>query len=142
MNVIVICLDTFRADMIGKEEKMSFVHTPVLDDFAKQSVTFTRCYGESQPTLQFRRTIMTGKCTCPWRYNPPRRGCVSGMGGWHMIPDEHETMAEMLVSRGYMTGRVSDVFHEFKPTMNLERGFITYVFVRGQECDRADEIDE
>jgi len=135
MNLIVICLDTLRADIVGANQKLSFIKTPNLDKFAAESVVFDRAYADCQPTLQFRRTIMTGKRTFPWRYNPPRRGCVSGMGGWHMIPDEHETMAEMLVSRGYMTGRVSDVFHEFKPTMNLERGFITYDFVRGQECD-------
>ena len=31
MNLIVICLDTFRADLIGPKRKMSHVATPNLD---------------------------------------------------------------------------------------------------------------
>ena len=45
MNIIVICLDTFRADLIG-EGKLAFVQTPNLDAFGKESVIFDRAFGE------------------------------------------------------------------------------------------------
>jgi len=44
-------------------------------------------------------------------------------------------MAEMLLSRGYMTGLVADTYHMFKSTMNYTRGFVNYDFIRGQESD-------
>ena len=44
-------------------------------------------------------------------------------------------MAEMLLSRGYMTAFVADTYHMFKPTMNYSRGFAAYDFIRGQESD-------
>jgi len=36
MNLIVICLDTFRADMIGPGNKMSHIATPNLDALAQE----------------------------------------------------------------------------------------------------------
>ncbi len=52
MNLICICLDTFRADIIGDSGKMSFIETPNLDAFARESVCFDRAFGEGQPTLR------------------------------------------------------------------------------------------
>ena len=51
MNLIVICLDTFRCDLIGPGKKMSYVETPNLDAFARKAVSFERAFGEGQPTL-------------------------------------------------------------------------------------------
>ena len=48
---------------------------------------------------------------------------------------DQDTLAEILVERGYLTGLVADVYHMFKPTMNYTRGFCTYDFIRGQETD-------
>lgn len=39
--------------------------------------------------------------------------------GWHKIPPEQDTMAEILANRGYMTGLIADTYHMFKPTMAL-----------------------
>ena len=135
MNLIIICLDTFRADVIGAGKKLSDVETPYLDRFAEESVCFTRAFGEGQPTLQMRRSAMTGMRSFPWRWNFDRRGHWHHAPGWHKIPPEHDTLAEILLDRGYMTGFVADTYHMFKPTMNYTRGFVTYEFVRGQETD-------
>ncbi len=135
MNLIVICLDTFRADIIGPGKKLSHVETPNLDAFAREAVSFERAFGEGQPTLQMRRAFFTGRRSFPWRYNFDRRGHWHHAPGWHKIPPEQDTLAEVLVKRGYFTGLVADTYHMFKPTMNFTRGFCTYEFIRGQETD-------
>jgi arylsulfatase A-like enzyme len=144
MNLIVICLDTFRADMVGPGGAMSHVQTPHLDALARESVSFTRAFGEGQPTLQMRRAFFTGRRSFPWRYNYDRRGHWHHAPGWHKIPPEQDTLAEVLLQRGYCTGMVADTYHMFKPTMNYTRGFCTYDFIRGQETDnwRGGTIDE
>ena len=135
MNLIVICLDTFRADIVGEGGKLECVETPNLDDFARRGVTFTRAFGEGQPTLEMRRSAFTGMRSFPWNWNFDRRGVWPIAPGWHKIPPEHDTFAEILLAKGYMTGFVADTYHMFKPTMNYTRGFVTYEFIRGQETD-------
>ena len=135
LNVICICLDTFRADLVGEGQKLSSVQTPHLDDFARRAVTFDQAYGEGQPTLQNRRSFLTGRRSFPWRFNFDRRGHWHHAPGWHKIPPDQDSLAEILIDRGYLTGLVADTYHMFKPTMNYTRGFATYDFIRGQESD-------
>ena len=135
MNVIVVVLDTFRADIVGPGKTLSHVKTPNLDAFAESGITFDRAFGEGQPTLQIRRAFYTGQRSFPWRYNFDRRGHWHHAPGWHKIPPEQDTIAEILSQRGYMTGLISDVYHMFKPTMNYWRGFTNWQFIRGQESD-------
>ena len=135
MNIITIVLDTFRSDIVGKGKPLSGVRTPNLDDFASSGVTFDQAFGEGQPTLQVRRAFFTGKRSFPWRYNFDRRGHWHHAAGWHKIPPEQDTISEILSSRGYVTGLISDVYHMFKPTMNYWRGFTNWQFIRGQESD-------
>ena len=147
LNAIVICLDTFRADLIDARSPwrrkrggpdaggMSWVATPNLDAFAQDAVSFERAFGEGQPTLQMRRAFFTGRRSFPWRYNFDRRGHWHHAPGWHKIPPEQDTLAEVLLDRGYYTGLVADTYHMFKPTMNYTRGFASYDFIRGQETD-------
>ncbi|MEA3400460.1 MAG: sulfatase [Armatimonadota bacterium] len=135
MNIIVICLDTFRADIVGDEGALAHVKTPAMDQLAAQSANFTRAFGESQPTLQARRALMTGMRCFPWRFNVDRRGHWHHAAGWHKIPPEHDTLAEILVRQGYYTGLITDTHHMFKPTMNYTRGFCSWEFIRGQVDD-------
>jgi len=135
MNVIAIVLDTLRADIIGTDGRLSFVKTPNLDALARESIVFDRAFGEGQPTLQVRRAFYTGRRSFPFVYNFDRRGHWHHQPGWHKIPPEQDTLAEILSARGYCTGLVADVYHMFKPTMNYWRGFTTYEFIRGQESD-------
>ena len=135
MNVISIVLDTFRADIIGKGKKLSFVDTPNLDKLAAESMVFQEAFGEGQPTLQVRRALFTGCRSFPFVYNFDRRGHFHHAPGWHKIPPHQDTIAEILTERGYYTGLISDVYHMHKPTMNYTRGFTSYEFLRGQEVD-------
>ena len=135
MNVICICLDTFRNDIVGPGKKLSETKTPYLDDFYARSVAFEGAYGEGQPTLQMRRGFFTGCRSFPFVYNYDRRGHWHHQPGWHKIPPQQDTIAEVLLARGYYTGMVADAYHMFKPTMNYTRGMAAYDFVRGQESD-------
>jgi len=136
MNVICICLDTFRADLVYPEDPLSAeVDTPHLDRFLRDAVWFRQAFGEGLPTLQMRRGCFTGRRSFPWRFNFDRRGHWHHAYGWHKIPPEQDTLAEILLRRGYATGLVADTYHMFKPTMNYTRGFLSYDFLRGQEND-------
>ena len=135
LSVIVICLGTLRADLIGPDRKMSHVATPNMDALARESVSFERAFGEGQPTLQMRRAFFTGRRSFPWIYNYDRRGHWHHAPGWHKIPPHQDTLAEILLNRGVYTGLVADTYHMFKPTMNYTRGFASYDFIRGQESD-------
>jgi arylsulfatase A-like enzyme len=135
MNVLVICIDTFRPDMVGDGKKLSHVKTPHLDTLASESVVFDRCFAEGLPTIPVRRCVFTGKRSFPWRFDTPNEGLQPAEAGWHPIPHEMDTLAERFHDAGYATGLVSDVYHMFKATMNFTRGFLSWRFIRGQEND-------
>ncbi len=143
-NVVVISVDTFRADMGGSGGKLSFVNTPNVDRLRDESVSFTRCFGEGEPTIPVRRCLFTGKRSYPWRFDTPNEGLQPSGHGWHPIPHEMDTLAEVLHDAGWATGLVADTYHMFKPTMNLTRGFLSWQFIRGQENDgfRSGPLDD
>ncbi len=134
-NAVVICVDTFRADMGGSGGKLSFVKTPNIDRLRDEGVSFTRCFGEGEPTIPVRRCLFTGRRSFPWRHNIPNEGLQPHGGGWHAIPPEHDALAEILHDNGWLTALVADTYHMFKPTMNFTRGFLSWQFIRGQEND-------
>ena len=134
-NLVVICIDTFRADMGGSGGKLHFVNTPNVDRLRRESVSFTRCFGEGEPTIPVRRCLFTGVRSFPWRFETANEGLQPAGSGWHPIPHEQDTLAERLHDAGYLTGFVSDTYHMFKPTMNFTRGFLSWQFIRGQEND-------
>ena len=131
MNCVVICCDTFRADMINHP----VVLTPNLDRLVREGITFTNAFAEGLPTIQARRTMFTGIRSFPWRFEMGSRGLTPAIPGWHRIPDEQTTLSELLWERGVVTGMVADTYHMFKPTQNFTRGFCSWNFIRGQEGD-------
>jgi len=134
MNVVVICLDTMRTDMVHTFGADS-IRTPVLDNLAAESVVFTEAYGCAYPTIPVRRALFTGMDSFPWRFGYDTLGSSPSPRGWHKIPPEHTPVAERLVEAGINTGFIADTYHMFKATMNFTRGFCSWDFVRGQEFD-------
>lgn len=135
MNVILICLDTFRADCVAALERNDFIQTPNIDRLVREGVLFENAFGEGQPTIQFRRSLCTGMQSFPFDGAYDNKGYWPMSPGWHKIPPEQSTIAEVLLENGYMTGLVSDTFHLFKPTTNFTRGMASWDFIRGQEDD-------
>lgn len=142
-NVVLIVLDTLRKDAVGCYENAPDwgpdfppIRTPYLDAFAAEAVRFTRAYPEVLPTLPARRSLYTGNRTFPFHNaNFRLRGDFPTAPGWGPIPEDQDTLAEILSFAGFRTGLVSDLYHQFKPSKNFWRGFDEWRFIRGQETD-------
>jgi len=134
MNIVLIILDTLRQDHVGAYGN-DWIRTPNLDAFAREAVTFTRCYPESLPTLPVRRALHTGLRTYPYHGHRDYKGDFRGAPGWGPIPEEQDTVAEMLQAAGYRTAFITDCYHQFKPSKNFHRGFDEWLWIRGQEAD-------
>ena len=143
VNAILIILDTLRQDYVGAYGN-TWIKTPNLDLFAKESVKFTRMYPESLPTLPARKAIYTGKRVFPFnddKIGETRTGRgdfiadALGAPGWSSISDSHETLAERFNRKRFISALFSDVYHQFKPGYNFTRGFHQWKWIRGQEED-------
>jgi arylsulfatase A-like enzyme len=136
MNAILVILDSLRKDHVrayGNDR----IRTPNLDALAEGSLRFTRAYPESIPTLPARRAIHTGLRTWPFRDWEPPEGEDFMPAGWQHIPEDQTTLAEFLnLRQGFNTALLSDTHHMFKASMNFQRGFKVFDWVRGQERDR------
>lgn len=112
------------------------VKTPHFDAFAKESLVMDRMYPESLPTLPTRRALYTGKRVYPFdKGDFHLKGDFVGAPGWGPIPEDQDTIAELLRDNGYRTALIADVYHMFKPSKNYWRGFNQWMFLRGQETD-------
>lgn len=142
-HVILVVFDTLRRDAVGAYQDpppWGAIRTPNLDAFARESVTFSRAYPESLPTLCARRAIYTGQRTYPFHngdFRQLRGDFVGTAAGWGPIPEDQDTLAEIFSGEGFRTGLISDLYHQFKPSKNFWRGFDQWTFIRGQETDPA-----
>ena len=115
MNVVLITLDTLRADHLGAYGATE-VKTPHLDRFASQGVVFDQVMTTAPLTLPAHSSIMTGQF-------PPKHG-VRDNGGFFLGP-EQVTLAEVLTERGYQTGATVGAF-VLDSKWGLDQGFGTY----------------
>ncbi len=115
MNVVLITLDTLRADHLGAYGATE-VKTPHLDRLATQGVVFDRVMTTAPLTLPAHSSIMTGQF-------PPKHG-VRDNGGFFLGP-EQITLAEILSERGYQTGATVGAF-VLDSKWGLDQGFGTY----------------
>jgi arylsulfatase A-like enzyme len=143
VNAILIIIDTLRQDHVGAYGN-KWIKTPNLDQFARESVKFTRMYPESLPTLPARKAIYTGKRIFP--FNDDKKEITRtgkgdfiadalGAPGWSSISDSQDTLAERFSRKKYVSALFSDVYHQFKPGYNFTRGFHQWKWIRGQEED-------
>ena len=91
-NVVLISIDTLRADRLGSygyERPTS----PALDALAAKSIRFENAYAESSWTLPSHITLFTG-------LHPSSHGVVLEED---VLPDELPTLTERLQSAGYQT---------------------------------------
>ena len=135
MNVLMVIVDTLRKDHLGCYGN-KWIKTPSFDYLANKSVLFTNAYPDSLPTLQVRRALHTGCRVFPFKDHKDFKGNqFVPILGWGPIPDEQDTLAEILQRHGYRTAFFTDTYHQFKPNMNFHRGFDEWHWIRGQEND-------
>lgn len=122
MNVIVIMLDSLRADYLGCYGN-KWIRTPNIDKLARESTLFENAYPEGLPTIPVRTALFTGKYTFPFR-------------GWQRLEDSDVVLAEILKEHGYHSALISDTYHLWNgETRNFHRGFEWVEWIRGQEGD-------
>ncbi len=133
-NVIVVILDSLRKDHVGAYGN-GWIKTPNMDALSRESLRFGRAYPESLPTICARRAIHTGMRTWPFRDWRQYKGVDVVVWGWQPIPEGQRTLSEILKQEGYQTLFVTDTLHQYKPSMNFQRGFDVFDFIRGQTTD-------
>ena len=115
LNLVVVTLDTTRADRIGAYGATD-VQTPAVDALARDGVLFEQAVAVAPLTLPVHSTLFTGKF-------PPEHG-VRDNGGFFLGPD-HVTLAEVLKARGYRTGAFVAAY-VLDSKWGLDQGFDTY----------------
>lgn len=114
-NVVVITVDTLRADRLGCYG-FAGARTPHIDRLASEGVRVARASVSSPITLPSHTSIFTG-------LEPPAHGVRNN--GTYRVPDQLETLAERFKRSGYRTHAVvsAEVLnHRF----NLSQGFDEY----------------
>lgn len=135
LNLIVIVVDTFRADNLAcyGPKWLEHLETPNLDRFARRATVFADAYAEVMPTIPIRRTLYTGRRAIPAYYFPQPENVQ--LPGWHPLFHEDVTLSETLLEAGYINTLISSLYHQFKPGRNFQRGFHTWQWIRGLESD-------
>lgn len=115
LNVVLMTLDTLRADHLGAYGSTE-VRTPNLDQLAREGVLFEQAMTTAPLTLPAHSSIFTGQF-------PPRHG-VRDNGGFFLNPDQ-VTMAELLSAQGFTSGAAVGAF-VLDSKWGLDQGFATY----------------
>lgn len=124
VNVVLICLDTVRADHLGCYGYEQRDTTPFLDAMAERSLLFedasaTACW--TKPSVP---SIMTG--LLPLQHGVYRGSSRDAAGTYSdVLPDEAVTLAEVFESRGYQTGAFVRN-SQLRAGMGFEQGFDVY----------------
>lgn len=114
-NVLLITLDTTRADRIGAYGYQS-ARTPILDQFARDGVLFERACTPAPLTLPVHASLMTG-------LYPPEHGLRTN--GYGSLSAVRTTLSEILAAAGYDAGAFVASFVLDKK-FGLNQGFQEY----------------
>ena len=115
LNLVVVTLDTTRADRIGAYGR-AHAGTPQFDALAAEGVVFDHASTSAPITLPAHSSIFTGRF-------PPQHG-VRDNGGYFLNENE-QTLAEVLKARGYATGGFIAAY-VLDSKWGIAQGFDTY----------------
>ena len=114
-NLVLITIDTLRADHLSCNGSQK-VRTPNLDRLAREGVNFTRARSPVPLTLPAHASILTGNY-------PPTHTVRSN--GEYRLPEQQDSLAELLQDRGYRTGAFVASF-VLDRRFGLDQGFDHY----------------
>lgn len=109
-NVLIVTLDSLRADRLGAYGQTARSITPRLDELARQSVVFRQAFSTSSFTPPTHASIFTG-------LYPSEHGMVWWSHPLAAVP----TAAEVFQAAGYRTGAFTPLLSLLK--LGLDRGF-------------------
>ena len=136
-NVILISIDTLRADHLGCYGH-EYVKTPNIDAFAAEAMLFATHINAAPSTLSSHTALMTG--TYPHTHGVPKNG--------HVVNDANIMLAEVLREAGFMTAGFAGAF-PLDPVVGFAQGFDHYDaefddlktrLVRDQTQRRGDKV--
>jgi choline-sulfatase len=113
-NVLLVTLDTVRADHVGCYG--GAVPTPALDRLAREGVRFAQASSPVPLTLPAHASLLSGLL-------PPAHGLRNNGAG--AFPADRPTLATALAARGYRTAAFLGAF-VLDRRFGLDRGFATY----------------
>lgn len=116
LNLVVVTLDTTRADRVGAYRGRDAAATPVFDRLAADGVLFEQAMTSAPLTLPAHATMFTGGF-------PPQHG-VRDNGGFFLAPSA-TTLAERLQARGFRTGAFVGAY-VLDSKWGLDQGFERY----------------
>lgn len=123
MRVVLVLMDTLRKDFLKTYNNESFVSTPNLDAFSRDSATFDNHFIGSTPCMPARRDIMTGRLNFLER-------------SWGPIEPFDITVSRVLQDHGVYSHLTTDHTHYFRlGGEGYINQFTTWDFHRGQEGD-------
>ncbi len=140
-NVVVIVVDTLRADRLpfyGSPHNTA----PFLTDLARRSLVFESAWSPSSWTLP--ATVSAVTSVHPFQHGVNNLdGLELGPGDKavpvNYIPEELETLAEVMGAAGYRTyGIVSNVL--VGPEIGFERGFDRFFRLEDKDADRVNAL--
>jgi hypothetical protein len=114
-NIVLITIDTLRADRLGCYGSKS-VATPAMDSLARDGVVFERAFSQVPLTFPSHAAILTGTY--------PAHNGVQDFTSPPLSP-EFRTLAESLRANGYATGAVVSSF-VLDRSWGMARGFDFY----------------
>lgn len=118
-NIILVAVDTLRADYLKTYEPSAHANTPAIDALRKDSVLFDECFAQSSWTKASFATIFAGKY-------PETHGAYEKSA---ILSDENVTFPEVLRDLGYYTqGYCNNP--NIAGTYNYGQGFVEYDYLR------------
>jgi len=120
MNVILIALDTLRADHMSCYN-YGLKTTPGIDELAKDGVLFEDCIAPAIPTHPGYTTIFTG-------VSPLRHGVVCHMGR-HILSDKIPLISHILYKEGFLTVAIDNL--TATKALWFSKGYEYYIFSGG-----------
>lgn len=114
-NVLIVSMDTTRADHIGCYGNDG-IKTPTLDALANDGVLFSRAISPASTTLPSHSSIFTG--LYPYHHGARANGVFR-------LPESNHTLAEIFQEKGYATGAAVSAF-VLDSRFGLAQGFANY----------------
>lgn len=118
-NIVLIGIDTLRADYLRIYRNTAVAKTPHLDAFARDAVVFEHAFSQASWTKPSFATIFTGLYPCAHTATTKTAA----------LPEEVVTLAERLNEGGYYTAGFANN-PNISPTFRFGQGFVEYTELR------------